>query len=456
MQIFTIYNNQIEGRLDPYFYLPELRGIVQRIKNSKYKTVRFRELIEDMAGGATPKIGQNFYTKSNNGIPFLRVQNITEEGLELNDVKYITSDVHNKLLKRSQLKANELVLTITGRVGNATIIPPNFIGNINQHSVRIKPKDLINPAYLAAYFNTDFGKKLTTKYTTGGTRPALDYQAIYNFPVVLPTQKIQNKVASLLQSAYQQKRYKEKEAQELLDSVDNFVQQKVGFQKQEEQYNMCFIVKKDDLGGILSPHFFISKPTKQKGLLNIFEVAEINPYRKKPSVNSDQNVPYVGLPETDNRAVNNVLLRPYKEVKGRNIIQKGDILFARIEPSIFNKKYIFVNDLKGQDYAFTSTEFYILKGKPEKINQKYLFYILFIDLTFSQIKGKTTGSTGRRRLNKQALAKVKIPVPSLETQTEIVKEIDSRISKAEKLQQEAIENLEKTKKQVEDLILSNN
>jgi len=84
------------------------------------------------------------------------------------------------------------------------------------------------------------------------------------------------------------------------------------------------------------------------------------------------------LPQTDehSKSIINVILRPYKEVKGRNIIYPNDLLFARIEPSIFNKKYILTKDLKGYDFAFTSTEFYIVKGKD--IDNEYLLANFFI------------------------------------------------------------------------------
>ncbi len=182
----------------------------------------------------------------------------------------------------------------------------------------------------------------------------------------------------------------------------------------------CFIVNSADLNGILSPLFFITKPKDSRGLVELSTVSTVNPTRRAPSLALDRLVPYVGLPETDDQEIKEIHLRPYKEVKGRNIIKKGDILFARIEPSIFNKKYIFVEDLRNYDYAFTSTEFYIVENK-DNVNRKFLFYMFFTDLVYNQVIGKTTGSTGRRRLDKGVFEKLLIPLPPLETQNKIVK-----------------------------------
>jgi len=174
--------------------------------------------------------------------------------------------------------------------------------------------------------------------------------------------------------------------------------------------NKVFLVNLSEIEGVLSPLFFKSKPLPLKYNQKLKKIANINPIRKKPVFDDNDLVPYIGLPETDEhtREITSVILRPYKEVKGRNVIYPNDILFARIEPSIFNQKYIFAGDLKGYDFAFTSTEFYIIEQK--SINIKYIFHLLFSDYIFNQIKGKTTGSTGRRRLDLEAFKNIEIPV----------------------------------------------
>ncbi|MCB9327470.1 MAG: restriction endonuclease subunit S [Lewinellaceae bacterium] len=171
-----------------------------------------------------------------------------------------------------------------------------------------------------------------------------------------------------------------------------------------------FIIQRSELDNHLSPLFYKSNPIHLDINESLNNIASINPYRQKPKFDDDELVPYVGLPETDEhtRSVNEVIMRPYREVKGRNIIYPNDILFARIEPSIFNKKYIFADDLLGFDFAFTSTEFYIIEEK--SVDIKYLFALLFSDYVYNQISGKTTGSTGRRRLDIESFKNIQIPV----------------------------------------------
>lgn len=187
----------------------------------------------------------------------------------------------------------------------------------------------------------------------------------------------------------------------------------------------AFLVNLSELDGYLSPLFYKSKPAPIEHAKKLKDVAIVNPTRPRPKFEPDELVPYVGLPETDEHSheVVEVVMRPYKEVSGRSVIYPNDILFARIEPSIFNKKYIEAKDLHGHPFAFTSTEFYVIESP--SIDSQYLFFTLLTDYVYNQVSGKTTGSTGRRRLDPDVFGKLMIPVPSDAIINEAVKIINN-------------------------------
>ncbi len=197
----------------------------------------------------------------------------------------------------------------------------------------------------------------------------------------------------------------------------------------------CFTVNYNSLNGILSPLFFISQPQDTKNFIPLSKIALVNPNRQKPQLGLDEAVPYVGLPETDDGEIKEILYRPYREVKGRSIFKENDILFARIEPSVFNQKYIYADGLRDNNYAFTSTEFYVVKAK-EDVDSKFIFYMFFTNPVFEQIKGKTTGSTGRRRLDKGSFENLLIPFPNKEIRAKVVEILDqAQRQREEKLKQ---------------------
>ncbi len=206
--------------------------------------------------------------------------------------------------------------------------------------------------------------------------------------------------------------------------------------------NNIFLVKLSETEGYFSPLFFRYKPKNINNTKKLREVAIVNETRSRPQFEDDELVPYVGLPETDenSHSIINVLLRPYKEVAGRNIIYQNELLFARIEPSIFNKKYILTGDLKGYEYAFTSTEFYTVKGT--EVTNEYLLFCLLSNYVYNQVAGKTTGSTGRRRLDPEVFKKIKIPVPTKDVRLIIEKTYIDAFKKKKQKENKAKEILE--------------
>lgn len=445
MKTFSFDYQNLETRLDVDFYNPAYTHLEEIVKIQSKKVLG--DYIVELSGGATPKKDvQSNYGNSKNGVPFLRVQNIKEEGFDLSDVKYISKETHENELRRSQLNGGDLVVTITGRIATSAVVPNNFIGNINQHSVRIITKNREDALVIATYLNSLVGQKLALRRTTGGTRPALDYEALKSIPIVLNP-----KIVNIMQSAYRKKQELEQEAEELLVSFDYYILDKLGVDVEHLKMRTKFIVSVDELDGILSANHYAVASLDRKGYASLNEIASINPSRRV-DIKDKEAVPYIGLPETDNKQVQEVLERPYKEVKGRNIIMKGDVLFARIEPSIFNKKFILADDLKGYDFAYTSTEFYVLEANSE-INTKYLFALLFTPIVYNQIAGKTTGSTGRRRLDKKTFEEIMIPIVDRKIQDEIASEYERVNSKSREMIQESEHVIEQAKIQVEEIIL---
>lgn len=183
-RVFIFQKSELEKRFDPFYYVPSLMELEKKVLAKQPK--RLREYVVSIASGATPKRDEEekYYSDAENGIPFLRVQNITEFGLDLSDVKFINNETHEGSLKRSQVFEDDLLVTITGRIASATVAPKGFIGNINQHSVVIKTQNREISEILACYLNTIIGQKLALRLATGGTRPALDYPALLSIPIL--------------------------------------------------------------------------------------------------------------------------------------------------------------------------------------------------------------------------------------------------------------------------------
>ena len=141
---------------------------------------------EALTGGATP-LGASY---PDEGPKFIRVQNVRPNRLVWSPEEdpCITVEVHNGLLARSQLRAEDVIYTITGTYGVAAVVPQSYgEANINQHSVRLRVKqDEIMPEYLAAFLNSTLCRPQVDRAATGSSRLALDYDAIRQIRVLLP------------------------------------------------------------------------------------------------------------------------------------------------------------------------------------------------------------------------------------------------------------------------------
>ena len=249
-KVFLVNFSELDGRLEPEYYKPSLYSLEKRIRSLSSK--KLRDYVITIAGGATPpKIeAEKYYTDSESGIPFLRVQNLQTNGeLSLSDCAYINEDTHNGMLKRSQVTEGDLLVKITGvgRMAIASVAPKEFVGNTNQHMVVIKTGDAELSKYLARYLNLDIVEKIASRHSTGGTRPALDYPSLKNIPI------IEGVDFSLIDKALKTKERKEIESQELLNSIDDYLLNILGIKKPQSNSqtlrDRMFVVSYNGISG---------------------------------------------------------------------------------------------------------------------------------------------------------------------------------------------------------------
>lgn len=188
-------------RFDSEYFKKEYLLNLKLIESYSKGHIKFGKQILNITGGATP-LGADYPEK---GIKFLRVQNIMQNYINDSDLVCITKQDH-EILKRSQLKEEDVLLTITGvSYGKSAPVTKEFIGcNINQHSVRIAlKKNKFLPYFISTFLNSKCGKLQSDKNIVGVTRPALDYQAIKNFKIPLVSNSFQIKIGNIIKEAHE-------------------------------------------------------------------------------------------------------------------------------------------------------------------------------------------------------------------------------------------------------------
>jgi type I restriction enzyme S subunit len=96
-----------------------------------------------------------YYVKQ--GIPALRSANVREDGVDENDMVFI-SERANALLSKSQVRTDDVLTVRTGYPGTSAVVPPHLSGANCIDILITRPSKAINSYYLAAWINSPHGK----------------------------------------------------------------------------------------------------------------------------------------------------------------------------------------------------------------------------------------------------------------------------------------------------------
>jgi len=151
----------------------------------EWDVVKIDQLASRVGSGVTPRGGESVYTQE--GVLFIRSQNVHFDGLRLDDVAYIPERIHRSML-RSEAFENDVLLNITGAsIGRCCRMPKiDGCANVNQHvcTVRLRDSTEERAGVLAAVLESHIGQHQIARLNAGGNREGLNYQQVRSF--VLP------------------------------------------------------------------------------------------------------------------------------------------------------------------------------------------------------------------------------------------------------------------------------
>jgi len=180
------------------------RQIVENYKptikiNPAWPIVQLGELCNYIGSGITPLGGKEVYLES--GILFIRSQNVLWGSCDFSDAVFISKKQHDEMI-RSAVKKYDVLLNITGAsIGRCAVYSSEELANVNQHVVALRCiEKKINPYYLMLNM---LGEKIQThiwNIQSRGTRQALNYKQIREFPISLPPVEAQKEIVAQIES----------------------------------------------------------------------------------------------------------------------------------------------------------------------------------------------------------------------------------------------------------------
>lgn len=467
-RVFILQKSELEKRFDPFFYVPELLELEKKVLAKKPK--KLRDYVKGLASGATPKTteSEKYYAEKENGIPFLRVQNLSPTGvLEFDDCKYINEETHNGMLKRSQVSAGDLLVKITGvgRMAVASVAPEGFEGNINQHVCVIKTGSKEVSETLAAFLNSDIGEKLASRRSTGGTRPALDYPALLSIPIIED-----KRILQITDKVIAQKQKNEAEADKLLSSIDDYLLQGLDINLPESPENTLknrmFVTKINSVSGnrfdpFFHQAYFIKVENAIKSskfrtdiLRNQLSFIESGSRPKGGATKDDEGILSLGGEHVNSYCEVQVRTAKYIPLEFHQSIlttetKLNDILFVKDGATTGKVGMINKPDYVGQNI---NEHVFLLRPIPE-INPFYLVNYLNSNVAQIVIKKLIAGATVTG-ITKDALKSLPIPVPPIDKQKEIAEHITGIRQQAQQLKDKTTELLKKASEEIEEILLN--
>ena len=162
-----------------------------------WEWVRLKELCVKIGSGSTPTGGKANYVDE--GIKFLRSQNVYNDGIRDEGMVYITELVNNQK-SGSIVNSCDILLNITGgSIGRCAIVPEDFdIGNVNQHVMIIRLIDKKIRHWVHAVIISPYIQKMIMDVQVGVSREGLSASKLMDFLIPIPPQDEMSRILSTM------------------------------------------------------------------------------------------------------------------------------------------------------------------------------------------------------------------------------------------------------------------
>lgn len=417
---FAVGLGNLRGRLDPAYVGAQMIGR-QLLSRSSYPIVELGSIIDLAQYGISEKA-----SSTPAGVPILRMGNLRDEGLDTKDLKYV--ELASDQLNRYKLRSGDILVNRTNSkelVGKCAVfdLPGDWV--FASYLIRLQvDKTLANPRYVSRFLMSTVGRHQIDRISRQAIGMAnINLSEIRGFLLPLPPLAVQDHLAEEVDGAWSSRMEEIARARKLEEELGVDAACSLGLPPDPPPPPPTFSVTLHALRGrridvaANRPGPPLAK-TSQYELTVLEKIASIDSERLRSSLTGE--VPYVGLPECSRTGIESISFRSLDSLGSASLAKAGDILIARIEPSVYNRKFVFIDSLPaGVERVATSGEFYVVRPKLEVVDAAYLYAIFFTNYLYAQIVGKTTGSSGRRRIPRDLFDQLQIPLPPIAVQRDI-------------------------------------
>ncbi|QNK84166.1 restriction endonuclease subunit S [Aliarcobacter cryaerophilus] len=371
--------------------------------------------------GKIAKLQNGFAFKSklfvNDGLPIVRIKNIKNEKVLLDDVVYFNVEDYGKKLDSYQIKKNDILIAMSGATtGKIGLYDTEEISYLNQRVGLFRIENSNLRSYLFYFLSTQIEKNL--ELSLGAAQPNLSTEQINNIELPLPPLEEQKRIVAKLDILFAKIDKAIALHQKNIDEADIFMASVLNDVFMElntnETIELKYITSK--IGSGSTPRGG-QKAYKNEGISLIRSMnVHDNGFRSK------------GLVFIDDEQAN----------KLDNVtIKENDILLNITGASVARCCIVDKNYLPARVNQHVS----IIRLE-DKFIPNFLHYYIISPSVKSDLLFSSSGGATREAITKSMLEEFKVPKVSIVTQQKVVAYLDEISNKMEK-----IKNLQKKKMQ---------
>lgn len=450
MECFIVFSDEIGSRLDPNPYHPTRKAIIKKLKTTSYQLLPLNDVVEFVRDLVITNDSKQTY--------------IGLENIESNTGIYIPSEEPKKSFGSAFKfsKGDILFPKLRPYLNKVHLALFDGICSTEFHVIKAKK---CNNHYLFSFLNSNLILTQTSCLMTGNTLPRLQTEDIEKLLIPIPPIEIQNRVVAIMQSAFEKKKQKEKEAAELLGAIDDYVLEELGIKMPEMKDMTCYLISSNEIENRLDTYYHqpkfeeihkaINKGGYSTELLAKLTVLITSGQRPKGGVRQiSEGIPSLGGEHILSNGIVATEDLKYIPIEFHSLhtdskIEKKDVLLVK-DGATTGKTGIIPDDYPFDEANINEHVFLIRCNK--RLNPYYLLSFLRSQLGQLIIGREITGAT-IMGIIRDSIDNLMIPVPPISIQNNIAQEIKQRMSKAETMKKEGIEAIELAKKEIEAIIL---
>ena len=389
----------------------------------EWRTFRLGDVVTRLTNGY---VGPTRDIYQDEGVPYLLARHVKSNQLTFDGKTFVTQ-AFNAKNKKSILRAGDVLLVQSGHVGHSAVVPPAHEGHNCHAMIVISPmEERILGGFLSFFFESPSMQLEFEKIHTGATLKHLNCGDVKELHVPIPPLSQQQRIVAILNKAFEGIATAKANAETNLQNARELFQ---------SQLQSVFAQK--------------GSGWSQKPLSDLCQLIT------KGSSPNWQGIAYIDEPgvlfvTSENVGEYRLLMEKRKYVDERfnlkdkkSILRNGDVLTNIVGASIGRTAIFDLDEIANINQAVC-----LIRCEPALLDNFYLTYLLNSPL-FRQVLHDNEVDNARANLSLGFFSRLAVPSPPIQSQREIVSELDGfhrEIRRLESIYQQKLTALDELKK----------